>query len=321
MISRAVHRVVGSAGFWSREIPRRTKVACFNALLRRPKAVSAMVRIRNEEQFLYPSIKSIVEHVEEVVLIDHLSTDATPRIIRQLKEEHPDKVVAVRYPHEVHTYGEAHKINRKRLFASRSPHMLGTFFNWCLRQCSQSYVIKWDADMIAIGRFYAALDEWRRSPDRDVLMFPGVNLHPDLRHLLAPIDGGGDRLMQWTALSYVRPDAMAEPRLFPRALAHYDNGFEYCERLLTPFERTEHMIQIKDPCYLHMKYCKTDPYNNMSSDLERAISSSVRPGEPVTAEVAAAIRAWGLDRAGERPRAQSGAAASSQASPEVSSFA
>jgi glycosyltransferase involved in cell wall biosynthesis len=282
--------------YWAGEVPRRAKVAWYNLALRQPKAISAMVRIRNEEEFLHPSIKSIVEQVEEVVLIDHLSTDRTPQIIAALAAEHPRKIKAVQYPYEVHKYGADNDVHRRRFFARYSPHMMANFYNWCLRQCTKSYVLKWDADMIATDGFYRALETFRQTDGKDVLMFAGVNLHPDMRHLLAPVDGDvNDPLVRTLHQSYVRPDAVAEPRLFPRRLARYDSGFWFCERLLTPFmHHPGHVLKVEQPCYLHMKYCKPNPYNNMSSDLERAIAAHVRPGEPVGAEFGAAIERWEL---------------------------
>jgi glycosyltransferase involved in cell wall biosynthesis len=291
-----------AARYWAREVPRRTQVAWYNLALRQPKAISAMVRIRNEEEFLRPSIQSIVEHVEEVVLIDHLSTDRSPQLISELAAEHSQKVKAVSYPYEVHKYGAENDAHRRRFFARYSPHIMANFYNWCLRQCTRPYVLKWDADMIATDGFHRALESFRQTDGKDVMMFAGVNLHPDMDHLLAPVEGDmNDSMVRTLHQSYVRPDAVAEPRLFPRRLAHYDSGFWFCERLLTPFmHHPSHVMNIEQPCYLHMKYCKPNPYNNMSSDLERAIAANIKAGEPVAVEVGAAIERWDLRRQGRQ---------------------
>lgn len=282
--------------YWAREIPRRAKVAWYDLALRQPKAVSAMVRIRNEDEFLYPAVKSIVEHVEEVVLIDHLSTDRTPQIIAQLVAEHPERVRAVRYPHEVFKYGAENDAHRRRWFSRFSPHLMSNFYNWCLKQCTRSYVLKWDADMVATESFYRALNAFRRTDGKDVMMFAGVNLYPDFRHALAPVSGDlNDPMLRTLHQSYVRPDAVAEPRLFPRRMAGYDSGFWFCERLLTPFmHHPKHLLNVDAPCYLHLKYCKRDPYNNMSDDLRQAIRDNMKAGDELPSDVRVSVTRWRL---------------------------
>ncbi len=45
---------------------------------RRVKQISAMMRVKNEEEFLAASVLSIADFVDEIVIIDNLSTDNTP---------------------------------------------------------------------------------------------------------------------------------------------------------------------------------------------------------------------------------------------------
>ncbi len=48
------------------------------------RTISAMERVRNETEFLYPAVESIADAVDEIVLVDNLSSHATPAIIERL---------------------------------------------------------------------------------------------------------------------------------------------------------------------------------------------------------------------------------------------
>src|SRR5262245_30331261 len=93
------------------------------------KQVSAMVRVRNEEEFLYASVKSIVDCVDEIVIVDNLSTDRTPLIIGALRGEHPDKVVSYRYPYDIRRVGRENWEMTLRPNGRLSPHLLGNYYN------------------------------------------------------------------------------------------------------------------------------------------------------------------------------------------------
>src|SRR5208282_2632090 len=67
----------------------------------RRKRISAMMRVKNEEAFLRASAESILPLVDEIVIIDNDSTDATPRIARDLARSHPGKIRVCHYPHAV----------------------------------------------------------------------------------------------------------------------------------------------------------------------------------------------------------------------------
>ena len=53
-------------------------------LPRGAKTISAMTRIRNEEEFLEEAVLSIIDIFDEIILIDNLSDDKTPAIISAL---------------------------------------------------------------------------------------------------------------------------------------------------------------------------------------------------------------------------------------------
>ena len=46
-------------------------ISPFICYYQKPKKISAMVRVRNEEEYLFTSVASIAELVDEVVIIDN----------------------------------------------------------------------------------------------------------------------------------------------------------------------------------------------------------------------------------------------------------
>lgn len=267
------------------------------------KRVSAMVRVKNEEEFLYPSIKSIAACVDEIVLVDNLSTDRTSLIIEALRREHPHKVVCHQYPYEIRKVGRESWELASSPEARSSPHLSANYYNWCLRRCTKPFILKWDGDMIAMEAFHKSIEEWRLS-DKPIMMFNGANVHPDLQHLIAAKSSDREKLMAslsvpglpiWvTSLTYDAPEA----RLFPKVFAKYESTMGWTQRLSTPYRdhfRSRCCHQAQDVCYLHMKFCKRDPYAGYSSDLKEVIASNVTIGPPLSPECRELLRRWQLN--------------------------
>jgi glycosyltransferase involved in cell wall biosynthesis len=222
---------------------------------RAPKTLAAMVRIRNEEEFLYPAIRSIVEAVDQVVLIDNLSDDRTPEIIRQLQAEFPHIVAAYVYPHRVARYGAENAELSRTLRGRRSPQLLANYYNWCLRRCAASHIMKWDADMVATAQFAQALTLFRSGP-MQVMYISGINVHPARTHTVV---GTPDRV--------IAPYEDYEPRIFPKLFASYDNRARVYETLASPYANTDLAMRYTPMTYLHMKFCKHNYELNASPDM------------------------------------------------------
>ncbi len=58
--------------------------------------IVALMKVRNEQWVLRASLPAILRAVDEVVILDHCSTDATPEIIRETARAHPGRVHALR---------------------------------------------------------------------------------------------------------------------------------------------------------------------------------------------------------------------------------
>jgi glycosyltransferase involved in cell wall biosynthesis len=242
------------------------------------RRISAMVRVKNEEQFLRASIESIVDLVDEVVLIDNLSTDSTPAIIRDLAQRYPGKVRPFTYTHAVARYGSENEELASTRDGRRYPRLLKNFYNWALQQCRYPFIFKWDGDTVALDALAVRLAGFRTG-DALALWHTGANLHEDGEHLIAG-----------------HPYEDMEPRLFYRRFARYTNEFKYCETLKSPYVQFYPDVNeyAAEPLYVHLKHCKSTRYDNMSDDLQRAAEALAAPGEPIDDDVRAAIERWHL---------------------------
>jgi hypothetical protein len=273
------------------------------AVLAAPRRISAMVRVRDEEEFLHAAVTSIAERVDEIVLVDNLSADRTPEIIRHLAADHSDKLAAYVYPHPVARVG-GEQAAAARGARRAGVHTLAEYYNWCLARCTQPFVLKWDGDMVALDALDAWLERWRTSRE-PVLAFRGVNVHPDRAHLAAARCTDREELASalvspgmpsWaSSLTYDSTEA----RLFPRAQALYTDAFEWVESLSSPFlsgpELAKSRLVADEPCFLHLKLCKRDPWSGYTADLAKVIGGNVTTGPPLDPDQARTLHRFGLD--------------------------
>ncbi len=251
-----------------------------------------MIRVKNEEEFLYAAVHSIIDLVEEVVLIDNLSTDATPQIIEELAATYPDKVRTFSYPYEILRVGKENWDYSTNPETQDSPHLSATYYSWCLERCTRSYVLKWDADMIALDTFVRAFQAWQEEK-KPVLSFFGRNVHPNRTCYIAPRCTDREPLLAqlsvpalpWWVTVLTRDSC--EPRLFPWRFARYGLGKHWTQGLDSPCTDSEHRRELtvrpEEGCFLHLKFCKNDPLANYSSDLKAVIAGNIMEGAPLEA--------------------------------------
>jgi hypothetical protein len=271
------------------------------ALRAEPRRISAMLRVRDEEEFLRAAVDSIAPLVDEIVLVDNASTDGTPEIVRALAREHAGKLSAWSYPHPVARVGgeQAEAVRGARGEGVRT---LGEYYAWCLARCTQPFVLKWDGDMLALDALAAWLERWRAS-ERPVLAFRGLNVHPDREHLAASRESdraalerelASPGLPAWaTSLTY---DSL-EPRLFPRLEARYTDAWGWVESLESPFLAARRTWLVADePLFLHVKLCKRDPWSGYTPDLARVIAGNLALGPPLAPAHAHTLHRWLTER-------------------------
>lgn len=235
----------------------------------RVKGISAMVRVKNEEQFLAPSILSIAGLVDEIVIIDNQSTDGTPEIIAQLLRAIGPKLKAHSYDHTITRVGSEFQ----QLYQAdpSSPRLLTNYYNWCLARCSMPFVMKWDGDMIALEPFVAALEQFKKGPFLQ-FDFGGHNLSSDCRNLLTWVAG-------------------IEPRVFPKAHANFGSG-AYGGEQLEGWVSGANTLRLEEALYAHMKYCKVDPGSNQTPEFRKALEAGIQIGAPTPPEVGRDVQHW-----------------------------
>lgn len=242
------------------------------------KSISAMLRVKNEQEYLREAVLSIIDLVEEVVIVDNGSTDATPQIIADLSEKYPEKVRSFIYPHQVARYGEENQRLASTPEGRKSPALLKNFYNWCVNKCTHPFILKWDGDTIATSALAEALTTFKDSP-KQALWVTGANLHPNRTHLIKG-----------------HPYEEIEPRLFYRRLAFYDNSLGYCETLRSPYigKFIEYSEFVRVPTYLHMKFCKQARYTHMSQNLQDKMRLIDSEGEPMDTALKNDLDTWNL---------------------------
>lgn len=111
----------------------------------KPHGISACIRVRNESQFMAAAVRSILDLVNEVVLVVQPSDDNTLEIANQLAEQH-EKV-------NVHYYPLVPDWIDTRGFYEKDPHQPGHLVhmsNWALSKCRYSWILKVEGDVIAL---------------------------------------------------------------------------------------------------------------------------------------------------------------------------
>jgi hypothetical protein len=107
--------------------------------------ISFIVRVKNEENILEKSIRSIsgITVPYEIVVILNTCTDKSQEIVEKLKDEG--------FPIRIFTYD--YQISRAgyEMLAtdSNSPHNLVAYYKWCFDKGQYAWLFKWDADFIA----------------------------------------------------------------------------------------------------------------------------------------------------------------------------
>jgi glycosyltransferase involved in cell wall biosynthesis len=109
------------------------------------QGVSALLRVKNEEEKIYHCLASIHDVFDEIVFIDNDSEDRTLEIVCEFKQRHDreDKIKIYSYPFKIARCGPEHFNTPED-----SVHSLCYYYNWALSKCLLKYVCKWDGDMI-----------------------------------------------------------------------------------------------------------------------------------------------------------------------------
>lgn len=109
------------------------------------EGISFIVRIRDEEETLEESIRSlfVIQVPHEILLILHLCKDRSKEIAETLAKENPN-IRIIEYLTPISRPGY-----EMLCTDVNSPHSIPSYYYWCYSQAKFPWKFKWDADFIA----------------------------------------------------------------------------------------------------------------------------------------------------------------------------
>ncbi len=116
----------------------------FNSSNKKP-GISAILRLRNEADYLEPTLDSILPFFDEFVIVYNQCSDRTPEIVAQFASKNPQRVKAFHYLPEVFPQGS----EQYRMLPPNHVSSLVHYYNFALSKASYQVRAKWDGDIIA----------------------------------------------------------------------------------------------------------------------------------------------------------------------------
>lgn len=118
----------------------------------RTPGLSGFARLRNADTFLEICLRSHINFLDELILVDNNSTDDTEKICLKLMEEFPDKVKYYRYAPEVSKIATS----EYDMQCENSVRDLSYYCNWVLSKTTYSHVMKVDDDHLMNQEAFAS---------------------------------------------------------------------------------------------------------------------------------------------------------------------
>lgn len=140
--------------------------------------ISAIMRIKNGEDFLRISIESHIPYVDEIIACHNDCSDQTVEILEDLARIHPGKIKIIEYKPKVHPILSREHANTP----TESVNSIANYYNFSLSQAKYNYAFKLDDDHLVIdGNFESAVNEVRKSianKEKKLFTFSGINIAP-----------------------------------------------------------------------------------------------------------------------------------------------
>lgn len=205
---------------------------------RRP-GLSAMMRVKNEGQFLRYAVASIVDwHDEVCIFMQGQQDDDTEEVADECEQRWPDKVRLFRYPWESKHNGPDHEKQPRG-----TVHERAYFYNWCLSQTTCEFANKWDGDMIA--------HDW---------------LGPRVRELMRANNSiwfrGNDLAGPTLAMESGQAHTATEERVYRVSEKTFYFTFTHCEHFSgsrLPECAIKPQVKLQPYGFIHLKWCKANP--------------------------------------------------------------
>lgn len=202
----------------------------------RKPGLSAMIRLKNEAEFLEASVESIIGWHDEVLLIlQGEQSDDTPLIAEALRRKYPEKIRILEYPFDSLVNGPGHDLQPRGSVYERA-----YFYNWCLAQTTRTFANKWDGDMVA--------HDWLGDRVRDLIQTKdGVYFH------------GHDLVGVKLNRQSKKPKTASELRVHRVTPDTFYFTFTHCEHF-SAAALDQHKVldteTLTEYAYIHLKWCK-----------------------------------------------------------------
>ncbi len=216
------------------------------------KGISLIIRAKNEQKTLRYCIESVVDLVDEIILVDNNSTDLTLDIMKEYESKYK-KIKVYQYKIENLKIGVEHsKVYKNK---NKNKKTIATFYNWCLSKATKYNVIKWDADFICIKNNFNELVnmfDLKNREDKFAIWFTGYTLFENKNNFYLNYD------------SYYN-----EYRIYS-----YKNGFEWSEAMkceyVEPYVKSclENTYKYNYPLFYEIKSTSVDEFDGRSSMID-----------------------------------------------------
>jgi glycosyltransferase involved in cell wall biosynthesis len=198
--------------------------------LNRKNGVSAIVRVKNEEEFIIPSLLSVKDFFDEFIIILNQCTDKTPILLNALKL--PNTKIFYYDEYIVPAGPESLGLD------SNSIHSIVYYTNYCISLSNYKWIYRFDADHIALPMFFEMKhliksDRYNSVEDR------GIDLVGSNCNML-----GSQEMCS-----------------FEKRLVRISSGFKYVVAHSNMSEMPNSYgisYRIESPTFLHMKWCCKD---------------------------------------------------------------
>jgi glycosyltransferase involved in cell wall biosynthesis len=149
-----------------------------------PNGISFVLPVKDEERWIKPSIQSILEVADEIIVVDGSTMDETPKIVDELASEN-SKIKHIR-------------------FLYNGPAAIALSLHIGVVACNYRWLLRWDGDFVA--KSTKALMEWKTRLDTldknkyYVIDLPRINLEGDVHHQFKDVPYGGweARIFTWS---------------------------------------------------------------------------------------------------------------------------
>jgi glycosyltransferase involved in cell wall biosynthesis len=127
--------------------------------------VSAIIRLKNEEDFLELALASIEPFFDEFIVVYNGCTDRTPEIVEGFAAANEKRVKAFHYVPEVFPQGS----EMQRRLPANDVNSLVHYYNFALSKATRQVCAKWDGDMIAAPQPFRQVMDRLRSARNSML--------------------------------------------------------------------------------------------------------------------------------------------------------